>query len=123
MCIAKWEKPGEAQGGAAGQRQHRQPSVRKRLLAAVAGEQRRALRARDLPALSPELSWRAHAAHAVLCHACCAMPCTLCCAVQEYYEYIEAGGGDIFRKLGAFAWLAVGMACAETLVVIKYADG
>jgi hypothetical protein len=42
---------------------------------------------------------------------------------QEYYEFIDSESGDIFNKLGAYAWLATAIAFAETLVIIKFARG
>lgn len=63
----------------------------------------------------------------------------LCClpGVREWYEYIEdapgpgtppgtSGADDsspMFRKLGAFAWLAIAMTCVETLVSYKVGKG
>lgn len=43
--------------------------------------------------------------------------------LQEYYEFIDSDDADSFRKLGAFAWLSMAIAFAETLAAIKFGNG
>ena len=43
-------------------------------------------------------------------------------AVKQYYEFMDTEQGDI-SKLGAYAWLALAIALAETLAVAKWGKG
>lgn len=48
-------------------------------------------------------------------------------SIMEYYEFIESdsgsGSGDVFTKLGPYAWTTLAIALIETLVVVKYSHG
>lgn len=44
-------------------------------------------------------------------------------AMKEYYEFIESDQGDIFRKMGTYAWLGMAIAFIETLAAVKYGHG
>lgn len=43
--------------------------------------------------------------------------------IQEYYEFIDSGDTDLFRKVGTFAWLGMAVAFVETLAAIKFGHG
>lgn len=43
--------------------------------------------------------------------------------IQEYYEFIDSGDTDLFRKVGTFAWLGMAVAFIETLATIKFGHG
>jgi len=43
--------------------------------------------------------------------------------MKEYYDFIESDSSDVFQKVGPFAWLAMAIALAETLTVIKFGKG
>jgi phosphatidylserine synthase 2 len=43
--------------------------------------------------------------------------------LQEYYEFIDSGQTDLFRKVGTFAWLGMAVAFVETLAAIKFGHG
>ncbi len=42
--------------------------------------------------------------------------------IREYYDYIEAPPGSN-AKLGAYAWLGIAIACAETAAAVKFGRG
>ncbi|KAL4540689.1 hypothetical protein Ndes2526B_g07525 [Nannochloris sp. 'desiccata'] len=43
--------------------------------------------------------------------------------IKEYYEFIDSGDTDLFRKVGTFAWLGMAVAFIETLATIKFGHG
>lgn len=43
--------------------------------------------------------------------------------IKEYYEFIDGDSGDIFTKLGPYAWTTIAIALVETLIVIKFSRG
>ena len=43
--------------------------------------------------------------------------------IREYYKFIDSDSGDIFRRLGPFAWTGVAIAFVETLAIIKFGRG
>lgn len=51
------------------------------------------------------------------------LPSLCACHAQDYYEFVESESGDIFTKLGTYAWLAMAIAFVETIMVAKFGKG